>query len=302
MNASSASHAVGCCSEEQQNPLVQTNMDSVRLGPTPAVLPGHCDQGQTLQSAGPRTHRPWWPTRAGSSKKMTTNKVQLSAGLKFNTQNEGNMALNRNNWHSHTFPHKVPSGVTHPVSAATELLCLQKVTAFFVLLCGGIFCSSDRILLPPEGGLESFPDAAFGLGFLLHGHDGLLLLPADLTHQRMEHVVDVVAEGSRRLEEGAAEFPCQGRAFLFGHLGNEGTPWSGKPNPSACPCFAHSLPARTLRVPGQTVSTHLQRFSLQTCSPFHSSLLWRCKRLSGHSQKNKLQRILLFFDLNLQAV
>lgn len=181
------------------------------------------------------------------------------------------MVLNKNNWQSCAFPHKVPSGVTHPVSVVTELLWSQKVTAF-VLFCRGIFCSSDRILLPPKGRLESFPDAAFGLGFLLHGHHGLLLLPADLAHQRVEHVVDVVAERGRRLKEGAVEFPCQSRAFLFGHLENKCTPWSGKPNPTSL-FLCHPLLC-SLSLCRDTPSPRAGHFhpspkvSLQTCSAF----------------------------------
>lgn len=67
------------------------------------------------------------------------NKVQL--GLKFNTQNEGNMVLNKNNWQSYTFP---PSPLSCHVLAASAPSCFaHKGSQLFVLLCRGIFCSSD---------------------------------------------------------------------------------------------------------------------------------------------------------------
>lgn len=77
------------------------------------------------------------PTRAGARKK-NDNKVQLSLGLKFNTQNQGNTGLNKNNWQSYTFPLQVPSGVTrcrccHRAARLTEahsfLSCFAE--AFF---------------------------------------------------------------------------------------------------------------------------------------------------------------------------
>lgn len=230
-----------------------------------------CAQGQTLQSAGPRTRRPRWPKRAVQN----DNKVQL--GLKFNTQNEGNMVLNKNNWQSYTFP---PSPLSCHVLAALAPSCFAyKGSQLFVLLCRGVFCSSDRILLSTKGGLESFPHAAFGLGFPLQGHDSLPLLAADLAHQRVEHVVDVIAEGGRGLEEGAAEFPGQGRAFLFGHLQNKCTGCSGKPNPSSSflplpvSLYGHSEP--------------------QDC--FHPALFCSGNvRDSGHPQKTKFKEYPFF--------
>lgn len=74
--------------------------------------------------------------------------------------------------------------------------------------------SSDRVLLLPEGRREPRPHAAPGRRPLPRGQRGLPLLPADLADQRVEHVVDVVAVGSRRLEEGAAELAGQSQPFL----------------------------------------------------------------------------------------
>lgn len=74
--------------------------------------------------------------------------------------------------------------------------------------------SSDRVLLLPEGRREPRPHAAPGRRPLPRGQRGLSLLPADLADQRVEHVVDVVAVGSRRLEEGAAELAGQSQPFL----------------------------------------------------------------------------------------
>lgn len=74
--------------------------------------------------------------------------------------------------------------------------------------------SSDRVLLLPEGRREPRPHAAPGRRPLPRGQRGLPLLPADLADQRVEHVVDVVAVGGGRLEEGAAELAGQSQPFL----------------------------------------------------------------------------------------
>lgn len=74
--------------------------------------------------------------------------------------------------------------------------------------------SSDRVLLPPEGRREPRPHAAPGRRPLPGRQRGLPLLPADLADQRVEHIVDVVAVGGGRLEEGAAELAGQSQPFL----------------------------------------------------------------------------------------
>lgn len=78
--------------------------------------------------------------------------------------------------------------------------------------------SSDRILLLPERRLQPLPHTALGLRFLLHGQHGLPFLPADLADQGVEHVVDVVAVGGRRLEEGTAELSGQSQSFFLADL------------------------------------------------------------------------------------
>lgn len=66
-----------------------------------------------------------------------------------------------------------------------------------------------------EGRLEAVPEgvAAARLPLALAHDLGLPL--ADLTHQRREHVVDVVAERRRRLEERTLELSGQLTALLY---------------------------------------------------------------------------------------
>ena len=66
-----------------------------------------------------------------------------------------------------------------------------------------------------EGRLEAVPEgvAAARLPLALAHDLGLPL--TDLTHQRREHVVDVVAERRRRLEERTLELSGQLTALLY---------------------------------------------------------------------------------------
>lgn len=104
------------------------------------------------------------PTRAESSKK-NDNKVQLSLGLKFNTQNQGNTALNKNNWQSYTFPLQVPSGVTC-CQCWHRAARLTKAHSFCPALQRDFSVQVTESFFLLKGDLSLFQTLLLGLDFL----------------------------------------------------------------------------------------------------------------------------------------
>lgn len=158
------------------------------------------------------------------------------------------------------------------------------------LLHRNSFSSSDRILLPPEGGFQSFPNAAFGFGFFLHCHHCFFFFPADLSHQSVEHIINVITVGSRSFKERTVEFSCQSRAFFFRDLKKNTSVKKAKTSEVLPFSLLVLLSPELCAHPPSSTTAHLPWcLSLQfpfSFTPHFTSNVTICKRPSRHSSSD----------------